>query len=110
MEKQIQIKITIQPELHKKVKENAKENMRTMSGEINYMLNKAYNASTPASTTPASTTPASTTPASTTPASTPHKKRGIIDDYSTKTQTQTQVNDIKEEEELINDPYYDPNF
>ena len=101
MEKQIQIKITIQPELHKKVKENAKENMRTMSGEINYMLNKAYNASTPASTTPASTTPAST----------PHKKRGIIDDYSTKTQTQTQtqVNDIKEEE-LINDPYYDPNF
>ena len=106
MEKQIQIKITIQPELHKKVKENAKENMRTMSGEINYMLNKAYNASTPASTTPASTTPASTTPAST-----PHKKRGIIDDYSTKTQTQTQtqVNDIKEEE-LINDPYYDPNF
>lgn len=100
MEKQIQIKITIQPELHKKVKENAKENMRTMSGEINYMLNKAYNASTPASTTPASTTPAST----------PHKKRGIIDDYSTKTQTQTQVNDIKEEEELINDPYYDPNF
>ena len=97
MEKQIQIKITIQPELHKKVKENAKENMRTMSGEINYMLNKAYNASTPASTTPASTTPAST----------PHKKRGIIDDYSTK--TQTQVNDIREEE-LINDPYYDPNF
>lgn len=103
MEKQIQIKITIQPELHKKVKENAKENMRTMSGEINYMLNKAYNASTPASTTPASTTPAST----------PHKKRGIIDDYSTKTQTQpqtqTQVNNIREEE-LINDPYYDPNF
>lgn len=80
----MQIKISLQPEIYEKVKENAKENMRTMSGEINYMLNKAYSSSTPDSTSSA-----------------PRRRREIIDNYPTEN---------RKEEELINDPYYDPNF
>ena len=38
----MQIKITLQPEIYKKLKENSKENMRTLSAEINFVLKKAY--------------------------------------------------------------------
>lgn len=54
----MQIKITLQPEIYKKLKENSKENMRTLSAEINFMLQKAYGVST----TPETTTPETTTP------------------------------------------------
>ena len=39
----MQIKITLQPEIYEQVKKNSKENMRTLSAEINFMLKKAYN-------------------------------------------------------------------
>ncbi len=42
----MQIKVTLQPEIYKKLKENSKENMRTLSAEINFMLKKAYNMTT----------------------------------------------------------------
>lgn len=44
----MQIKVTLQPEIYKKLKENSKENMRTLSAEINFMLKKAYNMTTTA--------------------------------------------------------------
>lgn len=40
----MQIKVTLQPEIYKKLKENSKENMRTLSAEVNFMLKKAYDA------------------------------------------------------------------
>lgn len=42
----MQIKITLQPEIYEQVKKNSKENMRTLSAEINFMLKKAYNMTT----------------------------------------------------------------
>lgn len=41
----MQIKITLQPEIYEQVKKNSKENMRTLSAEINFMLQKAYGVS-----------------------------------------------------------------
>ena len=38
----MQIKITLQPEIYKKLKENSKANMRTLSAEVNFVLKKAY--------------------------------------------------------------------
>lgn len=38
----MQIRIVIQPEIYERVKKSAKENMRTVTGEINYMLKKVY--------------------------------------------------------------------
>ena len=42
----MQIKITLQPEIYKKVKENSEDYMRTLSAEINFMLKKAYDMDT----------------------------------------------------------------
>ena len=42
MEKQYQIKITLQPEIYENVKKNARKNMRTLSAEINFMLKQVY--------------------------------------------------------------------
>lgn len=41
----MQVKITLQPEIYEQVKKNSKENMRTLSSEINFMLQKAYDMS-----------------------------------------------------------------
>ena len=41
----MQIKITLRPEIYEQVKKNSKENMRTLSAEINFMLQKAYGVS-----------------------------------------------------------------
>lgn len=41
----MQIKITLQPEIYEQVKKNSKENMRTLSAEINFILQKAYGVS-----------------------------------------------------------------
>lgn len=38
----MQVKITLRPEIYEKVKKNSKENMRTFTAEVNYMLKKAY--------------------------------------------------------------------
>ena len=42
----MQIKITLLPEIYEQVKNNSKENMRTLSAEINFMLQKAYDIKT----------------------------------------------------------------
>lgn len=42
----MQIKVTLQPEIYKKLKEKSKENMRTLSAEINFVLKNAYNVTT----------------------------------------------------------------
>lgn len=38
----MQIKITLKPEIYEQIKKNAKDNMRTLSAEINFTLQKAY--------------------------------------------------------------------
>ena len=53
----MQIKITLQPEIYEQVKKNSKENMRTLSAEINFMLQKAYSVSKEKETTSPTTRP-----------------------------------------------------
>ena len=53
----MQIKITLQPEIYEQVKKNSKANMRTLSAEINFMLQKAYDVSKEKETTPPTTPP-----------------------------------------------------
>lgn len=53
----MQIKITLQPEIYKKLKENSKENMRTLSAEVNFMLKKAYDIADTETGTTTPTTP-----------------------------------------------------
>lgn len=50
---QNQIKITLRPEIYEKVKENSKENMRTLSEEINFILKKGYTLIDTSNPTPA---------------------------------------------------------
>lgn len=38
----MQIKITLKPEIYEQVRKSAKDNMRTLSAEINFTLQKAY--------------------------------------------------------------------
>lgn len=52
----MQIKITLQPEIYEQVKKNSKKNMRTLSAEINFILQKAYGMSKETDTTPPTNT------------------------------------------------------
>ena len=90
---QNQIKITLQPEIYKKLKENSKENMRTLSAEVNFMLKKAYD--TDAKNVEVENENELETP------------------YKVTLKTPTKANSIKtklDEEDLLNDPLYDPDF
>lgn len=79
-----QIKLNIPDNIYENLKQKALEEDRSVSNYINRVLKlHITNTNTNTNTTLTST--------------------------KTNNKTQTQVNDIREEE-LINDPYYDPNF
>ena len=89
----MQIKVTLDQEIYEYLKTNAQQNRRTLSAELNMILEQ-------------------------------HIKDACVSDYSShssapapmqnKLKTLTKVNSIKtklnEEEDLLNDPLYDPDF
>lgn len=84
----MQIKVTLDQEIYEYLKTNSQQNRRTLSAELNTILEQYIKSNTTQSST------------NNIPPEPIHKTNNKI---------QTQVNDIREEE-LINDPYYDPNF
>lgn len=84
----MQIKVTLDQEIYEYLKTNSQQNRRTLSAELNTILEQYIKSNTTQSLTH-NTSPEPT-----------HKINN---------KTQTKVNNIREEE-LINDPYYDPNF
>lgn len=84
----MQIKVTLDQEIYEYLKTNSQQNRRTLSAELNTILEQYIKSNATQSFTN-NIAPEPT-----------HKINN---------KTQTQVNNIKEEE-LINDPYYDPNF
>lgn len=84
----MQIKVTLDQEIYEYLKTNSQQNRRTLSAELNTILEQYIKSNTTQSLTN-NISPEPT--------------------YKTNNKIQTQVNKI-DEEELINDPYYDPNF
>lgn len=87
----MQIKVTLDQEIYEYLKTNSQQNRRTLSAELNTILEQYIKSNTTQSLT---NNISNISPEPT---------------YKTNNKTQTQVNKI-DEEELINDPYYDPNF
>lgn len=87
----MQIKVTLDQEIYEYLKTNSQQNRRTLSAELNTILEQYIKSNTTQSLT---NNISNISPEPT---------------YKPNNKTQTQVNKI-DEEELINDPYYDPNF
>lgn len=87
----MQIKVTLDQEIYEYLKTNSQQNRRTLSAELNTILEQYIKSNTTQSLT--------------------NNISNISPEPTYKTNNKKSVigNEI-DEEELINDPYYDPNF
>lgn len=89
----MQIKVTLDQEIYEYLKTNSQQNRRTLSAELNTILEQYIKGAGISST----------------PVNYPNTTHSPIPETPYKI-TAAKVNTIEDEEELINDPYYDPNF
>lgn len=92
----MQIKVTLDQEIYEYLKTNSQQNRRTLSAELNTILEQ-YIKGAGISSTPVNYPNTTHSPIPETP-------------YKITAKAPAKVNTIEDEEELINDPYYDPNF
>ena len=97
----MQVKVTLDQEIYKYLKTNAQQNRRTLSAELNMILEQHIKEA------------GMFNYPSHSPAPIPKMPNELEPPYKVTLKTPTKVNSIKtkiNEEDLLNDPLYDPDF